>query len=167
VFRSIGVSALGLAGLWMTPLSVQAADGIVPGVGGLYGGAGAVYTQFDDLGHDARYGFRVYGGAGLFGVPGVFRVGVEGGFTRTGAFEDEADRTGRLDNGDIGLQATLTTAPFVNFHGRAGYEWGDTSGVHYAIGASVRLFPLVRLRGEYQIRNEFNAGMVSVEVRIP
>jgi hypothetical protein len=156
------------AGLLLAlPLGALGADGIVPGVGGVYGGVGATYTQFDDLGHEARWGGRAYGGLGLLRVPAVFRLGVEGGFTRTGAFETDAAETGRLDNWDVGVQATLTTLPALNLHARAGYEWGDTSGVHFAAGASFYVVPLVRLRAEYQLRNEFNAAMLGVEIRIP
>jgi hypothetical protein len=147
--------------------AVVHADGIVPGIGGFYGGAGAIYTEFDDVGHDSRYGFRVYGGFGLVRLPAVFRVTLEGGYTQTGTFETELLDTGRVENGDVGLQATLTTIPMLNFHGRAGYEWGDTSGMHYALGASLRVAPLLRLRGEYQMRNDFNAVMLGLEVRIP
>jgi hypothetical protein len=156
-----------LLGALLMASSLAHADGIVPGIGGFYGGAGAIYTEFDDVGHDSRFGYRVYGGFGLVRLPAVFRVTLEGGYTQTGTFETEALGTGRVNNGDVGLQATLTTIPLIDLHGRAGYEWGDTSGMHYALGASLRIVPLLRLRGEYQIRNDFNAGMLGLELRIP
>jgi hypothetical protein len=152
---------------WGVTPSFARADGVVPGIGGFYGGVGALYTDFDDVGHDSRFGYRLYGGFGVIRLPAVFRVTVEGGYTQTGTFETEVLDTGRLRNGDIGLQAALTSIPLLDLHARAGYEWGDTSGTHYALGASIRLAPLLRLRGEYQIRNAFNAGMLSVELRIP
>jgi hypothetical protein len=147
--------------------SLVRADGVVPGIGGFYGGAGAVYTEFDDVGHDSRYGYRLYGGFGLVRLPAVFRVDLEGGYTQTGRFETAGLGTGRIKNGDAGLQATLTAIPLIDFHGRAGYEWGDTSGMQYALGASLRVAPLLRLRGEYQMRNEFDAAMLSLELRVP
>jgi hypothetical protein len=160
------ISALAVTVALTAPALAQA-DGLIPGIGGLYGGAGAVYTEFDDFDHDSRFGFRLYGGFGIARVPAVFRIAVEGGYTQTGTFRTEALDTGRVSNGDIGLQATLTTLPVVDFHGRAGYEWGDTSGMHYALGVSARIVPLLRIRAEYQLRNDFDAATLGLELRIP
>ena len=131
----------------------------------LFGGAGLVYTDFDDGDNDSRFGSRIYGGYDFFRIPMAFRLCLEGGYTRTGSFGDNGSN--RYDNWDAGLQATVTTVPLVNFHGRVGYEWGDSDGAMYALGGSVSVLPLTRVRAEYQDRNDFDAGMLSIEVRLP
>lgn len=131
----------------------------------LFGGAGVVYTDFDDGGNDSRYGTRIYGGYDFFRVPLVFRLGLEGGYTRTGSFDDDGDT--RYNNWDAGLQGTLTTLPLVNLHARAGYEWGDSDGGMYAVGGSIGVLPLTRIRAEYQDRNDFQAGMLSIQISLP
>lgn len=133
---------------------------------GLYLGAGGVYTDFDDADEDSHLGYRAYGGYDFFRVPLSFSLGIEGGYTRTGRV-DTNDGSTRLENGDVGLQLTITTLPLLDFHGRAGYEWGDTEGGMYALGASVSVLPLTRIRAEYQNRNDFDAGMLSLEIRLP
>lgn len=158
--RSITSTAIAacLAASTVFPATVSAS--------GLYGGLGGVYTNFDDKSNDSYYGTRLYGGYTFFGIPAVMRLGLEGGYTRTGKFEDNGG-TDRYNNSDIGLQGTITTLPLINFHGRAGYEWGDSDGAMFAVGGSMAVFPLTRVRAEYQDRNDFNAGMLSIEVRLP
>ncbi len=133
---------------------------------GLYAGAGGIYTDFDDERNDSRFGYRLYAGYDFIRIPALFRLGLEGGYTRTGTFEGD-DGSERYNNRDAGLQGTITTLPLINFHGRAGYEWGDSEGGMFALGASVGVFPLLRVRAEYQNRNDFDAGMLSLELRLP
>ncbi|MCP1674650.1 hypothetical protein J2T57_001788 [Natronocella acetinitrilica] len=152
--------------LALTLALLVAAPGMASATG-LYGGIGGIYTDFDDVDNDSRFGYRLYGGYDFIRIPALLRLGLEGGYTRTGSFEDGDGNTDRLSNGDAGLQVTLTTLPLVNFHGRAGYEWGDTEGAMFALGGSVSVFPLTRIRAEYQNRNEFDAGMLSLEIRLP
>lgn len=160
-----GYFGLVLAVFTLVPAQAGA-SGLVPGLDGLYGGVGALYTDFDDEAHDSRVGYRLYGGFDVARVPAVLRLGVEGGYTQTGRYELNG-ATDRLENGDVGLQATLTTIPLLDLHGRYGYEWGDSSGGYGALGASLGVLPYTRLRGEFQWRNEFDAAMLSIQLHIP
>lgn len=149
------------------PIALLFAAPVPLGATGLYGGIGAVYTDFEDVDNDSRFGYRLYGGYDFLRIPLLVRVGLEGGYTSTGSFKDEGGGSDRLGNGDVGLQATLTTLPVINFHGRAGYEWGDTSGGMFALGASMGILPMTRIRAEYQNRNEFDAVVLSLEIHLP
>ncbi len=161
------IAAVALAAILALPAT--AAAQVVPVFGGVYGGVGGIYTDFDDLEEDSRYGYRIYAGFDVLRIPAVARFGFEGGYTRSGTFETGLVENGseRIENGDVGFQATLTTIPVINLHARAGYEWGDTSGAKYAVGASASVFPLLRIRAEYQLRNDFDAALLGLELRIP
>ena len=136
---------------------------------GLYGGIGGLHTNFEDAQDDSQVGLRVYGGYDFFQVSAAFRVGIEAGYTRTGSFDtvDSANGTARQDNGDVGLQATFTALRPLAFHARVGHEWGDSEGTIFALGGSIKAFPLTRIRADYQFRNDYDAAMLSIEVRLP
>ena len=157
---------LATARLTATTLILMLVAPAVPASGALYGGAGGLYTDFSGESNDSRLGYRIYGGYDFLRLPLLVNLGVEGGYTRSGSFSDNGG-TERHGNGDVGLQATLTTLPLIHFHGRAGYEWGDSEGGIFALGGSISVLPLARVRAEYQNRNDFDAGMISLEVRTP
>ncbi len=159
------LGALAVTAALALPMAAQA-DGATPVFGGFYGGVGGLYTDFDDRSNDSRTGYRLYGGFDVLRVPLLLRLGLEGGYSRTGSFETNGG-TDRYSNTDLGLQATFTTIPLLDLHGRIGYEWGDSDGDYYALGGSLAVFPLTRVRGEYQFRNDFDAAMLSIEVRVP
>ncbi len=157
-----------LLGLSLAAASVNAnADGLIPGIGGFYGGIAGLYTEFDERQRDTRYGQRIYAGVGVARVPALFRLGVEAGHTRTGTYQRDDAGTDRIRNNDVALHGTLTTLPAVDLHARVGYEWGDTSGTHYALGGSLRLLPTLYLRAEQQFRNDFDGTTLGLEFRIP
>lgn len=142
------------------------AQGLTPVFGGFYAGAGAAYTDFDDRRTDSPWGARAYAGLDLAEIPATLRLGVEGGVLQTGSFQID-DSTDDFLSGDLGVQGTFTLVPRLDFHARAGYEFGDSDGPFVAGGAAVRLLPMTHLRGEYQLRDEYQVGILSIHLRIP
>lgn len=157
--------ALAMTTALLTP-AAAGASGLTPVIGGFYVGGGVLYTEFDELPEDDHIGYRLYGGFDLLRIPLIMRVGLEGGHVRTGSYFTSRG-TDRFANSDVGLQLTLTTIPLLNLHVRAGYEWGDSDGDYYALGGTLGVSQLVRIRGEYQFRNEFEAALLGIELRFP
>jgi len=157
------IPLLGLMPLIAAPVTASA----VPVVGGFYVGAGATTTSFDAEDTDSRFGYRIYGGLDFANITPALRLGLEGGFIQSGSFETEAGGSDRLNNRDLGLHGTLTVIPALDLHARTGYEWGDSSGTIFALGLSAPVLPLLRIRAEYQNRDEFDGYFLGLEVRTP
>jgi hypothetical protein len=148
---------------WATRPALQA-----EGPGGFYGGGGVAYTDFRDRTNDSRWGYRLYGGFDFFEMGTAARFSGEGGFMQTGSFKTEGSRTDRYNNIDLGIQSALTVFPTIDLHARLGFELGDNTGLFYAFGIAVdTAITNTFLRAEFQRRDDFNTGILGLEIRLP
>lgn len=136
---------------------------MTPLVGGLYAGGALAFADIDGVSGDSGTGTHLYAGLDLLSIPAIARFGLEAGYLRT----HSTAVAGSIDNFSASAMATLVVLPLIDLHGRVGYEDGDTSGAFQAVGATLRPFPMLGIRGEYSRNNGFDAWTIGLRVRIP